>query len=260
MRTFFLGLAVLAGIFVGKSLHKERLYNFKPLQVPLLENEFIGTEDADEIPFLIILHLKEDRTGLRRIYQSIENQKYSSYKVLILDEKEPSFATKEFLERAKVDTTYFSGTRDRLIKEAKEIINTLPSNSMVTLLDDQHWFPNDFVLKVINLKHLSTHFELLFGQYNHYPSFDQGILKKSVKNSIRKCKFPKDPTLFSSFKVVSSKLALQMDDLLSQNDEKTLQKIFNLAGKKVCFSPHVLCTQNDLTQKEKILFDQWMNE
>ena len=251
-RYLFAILFLVAGLTLGRKEAKRRADDQRPLKVPSLEKTLQAMHSVKENRALVLHYGPDNDRDLFKAIASLAEQSYHHFEALLLLEESRGSIKKEILEdldrRGLMGSVQVLAVRnqDEATAFAYERINQLVDSDFVFPLSSSDWLANEHVLELANGYFNEKTNSFILGQYVHYPTFEQGMKKKTIQRELEKGKFPKSEEFLGAAKLFRVGFLRARDplDLFDLNDRAKLEKLV-MGQKTFCRSVFYVHSTSD---------------
>ena len=190
-------LFLATGLVLGRKEAKRRADEERPLKVPSLEKTLQAMHSVKENRALVLHYGLDNDRGLFKAIESLAEQSYHHFEAMLLLEKSEGSLLSEVekeLERRGLSSSVqvkSVSSRDEAVACAYQRIGQLVDTDFVFPMRSSDWLANAYVLELANGYFNEKGISFILGQYVHYPSFEQGMKKKTIQRELEKGKFPK---------------------------------------------------------------------
>ncbi len=214
---------IIANFSILRSRHDPSVHfstNFIPQEEYLTEKTFV-----------FVLHVNNDDPLLEQNIQSIFNQKYDHYKIILLCsenhiehlQKIKQLAAKE--NKIHLITFMKSGEKIVTLDTFCRAIQSCGDDEIIIQLDSNDWLAHEHVLTRLNETHSSSpEVWLTYSQYLEYPSYRKGDEEPYLKRMLRNRNSCNIPYLSAHFKTYYAGLFKQIKPDLKETFNRPLEQ------------------------------------
>ncbi|MCH9612143.1 MAG: hypothetical protein S4CHLAM102_06270 [Chlamydiia bacterium] len=217
--------------------------------------------------FVFIIPMNSDTATIEQHFNSVFNQNYPDYRVVILDSNEAPHAKKELdrlsamHNKSHLITFYELEPGEDLVNSFCTAVRGCRDQDIIIYMDNSDWLAHENVLDVLNSIYANEDVWLTYSQYMEYPSYRKGHAKPMKSKWLAAGDLTRTPWIGSPIKTFYAGLLKQVDFQNSHIfgyqlsfDEALnahFQPMVSLSKKHIRYIDDILLIHNKSTVREK---------
>jgi len=226
-----------------KALTIPPYYHGAPFKLVSFEN--------NEKSLVIIIPTYNNVKWYDKNLQSIFDQKYSNYRVIIIDDHStdgtPDLIEKYIQKHHQENRCVLIRNQTRQYKMANlyKTIHTCDDHEIVIIVDGDDWLLDDRAFSYFNELYSSSDIWLTVGGYQEYPSGNEGFCRPIPTEIIEQNKFREYPRTTSQLrtfyaglfkKIKKEELMFEGEFFKAASDVAKMMPMFEMAGERIAFN------------------------
>lgn len=220
--------------------------------IPAEDFAYIEVEPDEDKTFTFIVLTHNHRDSIEQNIDSILSQKYSSFRVVYIDQGSTDGTAQEIGKRKSSKLSLIQCEQDHEVYERYyNLVLHAKNDEIIVHLYGNDYLAHDEVLLQLNRSYLNPDVWLTYGQYIDSANYERGVIDPQPKKTLYKKRVQRAPWVVAPFKTyyagLFKKLHIEEGFFLSIKDENALLiPMAELAKAHVRFIPHVLYIHSEI--------------